>query len=87
MIIGSDFNKKCNQFLKQTGVSAKVKPGKRVSVVEINEVLEFERTEIQAILEYLSETDLVKLETIGGPLLYGHISLTKNGVKKLKEGK
>lgn len=87
MIIGSDFNKKCSLFLKQAGVLANLKQDQKVSVDEINEVLKFERSEIQAILEYLSETEMVKLETIGGPLLYGHISLTKRGVTKLKESK
>lgn len=87
MIIGSDFNKKCSLFLKQAGLLANLKQDQNVSVVKINGILMLERSEIQAILEYLSETELVKLETIGGPLLYGHISLTKKGVSKLKESK
>jgi DNA-binding MarR family transcriptional regulator len=87
MIIGSEFNKKCNLFLKQAGILANLKQNQNVSVVEINESLNFERSEIQAILEYLNETEMVVLETIGGPLLYGHISLTKKGVSKLKESK
>lgn len=84
MTIGSSFNNKCFDLLRETARISNNNPGVRLSVSEINKSLNFEREEISKILEYLNEIKLLKIETIGGPLLYGHISITKKGVKKIE---
>ena len=37
------------------------------------------------VLEYLQELGYISIETIGGPLLYGHITITKTGLEKYRE--
>ncbi len=44
-----------------------------------------DRTEIKNTLEYLEELGYLELKTIGGPWLYGHVSITKKGLKKASE--
>ena len=85
MLIGGKFNSVCRQILLGMGVLAEMEPGKPVSVQELNKNLHFDRVEMRRHIEYLDEQDYIDLSTIGGPFLYGHISLTKKGVHKLKE--
>ena len=85
MIIGRDFNKKCEQILIEAGKLSGMQPGIRVSVDHLNQDLNFDRIEIRNYFEYLSDRDLIGLATIGGPFLYGHISLTKKGLAKLSD--
>jgi hypothetical protein len=85
MIIGGDFNGKCEQLLLKAGKLAGDEPGTPVSVVEINAELEFERKEIRSYLEYLSDRGFIQLTSIGGPLLYGHLALTRKGLSKIEE--
>jgi hypothetical protein len=47
--------------------------------------MELYRTEIKNILEYLDELGYLKIKTIGGPLLYGHVSITQEGLEKAAE--
>lgn len=56
-----------------------------IAVKTINESLEMDRTEIKNILEYLDDLGYLQIETIGGPLLYGHVSITAEGLKKASE--
>ncbi len=87
MIIGNDFNKKCEQLLIAASSLSKEKSGETVSVEQVNKSLNYERNEMRGYLEYLADNKLIELKSIGGPLLYGHISLTDKGLKKAVEVK
>jgi len=82
MLIGSDFNHKAKLFLIELAQLAGHEAGKNVEVKAVNKNLGFDRKEIKNILEYLENLKLVEVGTIGGPLLYGHISLTEKGLYK-----
>lgn len=84
MLIGKGFNKKCEQILKRAAEISDYEPGQNISVQELNEDLEFGRKEIKYYFEYMNDQKLIELTTIGGPFLYGHISLTQKGVAKIK---
>lgn len=85
MIIGSDFNKKSRRVLRRIGQLAKGDKDLYIPVQDINEELMLDRTEIRNLLEYLDELGYIKIATIGGPLLYGHVKITGNGVQKFNE--
>jgi len=85
MIIGSNFNKKCDQILLEAAKQSGKKAGIKISVKALNEDCKFERNEIKNILEFMQNKNLIELETIGGPLLYGHISLTSTGIERIKK--
>jgi len=85
MIIGNVFNKKCEQILIAAFNLSKKEPGLAVSVVQLNEPLNYDRNEMRGYLEYLADNKLIELKSIGGPLLYGHISLTEKGLNKADE--
>jgi len=85
MIIGSEFSEKYQEFLKEIGRLSKGDPSHQISVKEINTNLSFDRTEIKNVLEYLQELGYIDIKTIGGPLLYGHISITKSGLEKYNQ--
>jgi Mn-dependent DtxR family transcriptional regulator len=87
MIIGKDFNKKCEQLLIAASLLSNMESDKSVSVEQINESLHFDRNEMRSYLEYLADNNFVELKSIGGPMLYGHISLTGKGLKKAAEAK
>lgn len=84
MIIGSEFSKKYQRFLRVTGSLSEEDTSKLIPVKKINATLEWDRIEIKHVLEYLQELGLINTKTIGGPLLYGHITLTELGIKKYK---
>ncbi|MDX1642352.1 MAG: hypothetical protein R3220_11680 [Balneolaceae bacterium] len=58
--------------------------GHNISVEELNENLGYGRKEIKYYFEYMNDQKLIDLTTIGGPYLYGHISLTQKGIAKIK---
>lgn len=85
MIIGSEFNKKYFLILKEIARLSENNTSKRIRVPEINERVKFDRIEIKNVLEYLQELKLINIETIGGPLLYGHVTITEQGLKKYRD--
>lgn len=85
MLIGGDFNKKCEHLLVECGKQSGMVAEKKVSVETLNRNLGYDRTEMRSYLEYLADKEYIHLSTIGGPFLYGHISLTSKGIKKLKD--
>ncbi len=85
MIIGSEFSKKYHQFLKEIGDLSDNDTSQRIPVQDINTNLSLDRTEIKNVLEYLQELGYISIETIGGPLLYGHITITESGLQKYQE--
>lgn len=85
MIIGSEFSKKYHQFLKEIVELSGNDTLQRIPVQEINANLSLDRTEIKNVLEYLEELGYISIETIGGPLLYGHITVTETGLEKYQE--
>lgn len=85
MIIGGEFNKKCERLLIHAGECWDGDIDSRISVETLNEGLEYDRIEMRGYLEYLNDRGLITLSTIGGPYLYGHISITKKGELKLKD--
>lgn len=85
MIIGSEFSKKYHRFLKEIGSLSNADTTHRIQVQDINTNLRLDRTEIKNVLEYLQELGYISIETIGGPLLYGHITITEDGISKYRE--
>ncbi|NGP86901.1 hypothetical protein [Fodinibius halophilus] len=87
MIIGSDFSRKYQDLLKEiaTLASAQKDSSHPIAVKKINASLNLDRTEIKNVLEYLEELGYIEIKTIGGPLLYGHITITELGLSKYQE--
>ena len=85
MIIGRDFSESSRKFLRELARLSEFKTGVKIEVAEVNEQMQFGRNQIKNTLEYLEGRGYLKVETIGGPLLYGHISLTENGLEKVRE--
>ncbi len=82
MLIGGDFNKKGKKLLKELATLSAHQTDVQIVVNELNEALGFERNEVKNLLEYLENKECVKIETIGGPFLYGHVSITEKGLAK-----
>jgi len=85
MIIGSEFSKKYHQFLKRIGDISNNDMSQKISVQKINNEFDLDRTEIKNVLEYFQDLGYINIETIGGPLLYGHITITKSGLEKYRK--
>ena len=83
MLIGSDFNRRSEKILLAAGREAEFTAGKKVSVEKLAHNLKMDRVEIRNLFQYLAELKLIVIESIGGPALYGHISLTQSGVNKI----
>ncbi|MDZ7719509.1 MAG: hypothetical protein U5K72_11895 [Balneolaceae bacterium] len=84
MLIGKGFNKKCEDILREAAEISDFEPGYTISVEELNKNLGFGRKEIRYYFEYMNDQKLIELTTIGGPFLYGHMTLTDKGVAKIK---
>jgi hypothetical protein len=84
MLIGNNFNKLCEKILLAAGEQSGYEPERKISVKKISEELNLDRTEIRNTFQYLTDLEFISVESIGGPLLYGHISLTKRGLLKLQ---
>jgi Mn-dependent DtxR family transcriptional regulator len=82
MIIGGGFSEKNKRFLETVANLSGHDLKKRIPVKQINIVMELNRTGIKNILEYLDKLGYLKIKTIGGPLLYGHVSITQEGLEK-----
>lgn len=82
MIIGEDFNFKSRQVALFTLRQSAGKPGVKISVDELNNHLGFDEQEIKNILDFLLSQNYLKEETIGGALLYGHVSITEKGIAR-----
>ncbi|OAN63707.1 hypothetical protein A8B79_14795 [Balneola sp. EhC07] len=82
MILGSDFNLKAKSILKRMYIDSDGEEGVRVSVKEISEELGIDKTEARNLFEYLESKKCLKIETLGGEYLYGHVSLTKKGLAR-----
>lgn len=85
MIIGSKFSKKYHQFLQNIGDLSEGDTSLKISVRKINNNLRLDRTEMKNVLEYLQELGFINIETIGGPFLYGHVTITDAGLQKYNE--
>lgn len=82
MIIGSKFSEKNQQYLKIVFQLSNQDTEYQIPVQEINQKLELDRTELKNVLEYLQDLDFIEIATIGGPLLYGHVTITQKGIEK-----
>lgn len=85
MIIGNNFNSKAKQLLQKVFESSDGEVGKRINVQLICEELVFDKTEVKNLIEYLDSKDYLKIETFGGPFLYGDVSLTKKGLYRAQK--
>ncbi len=83
MQIGGRFNKKCEQILFEAGKISGMKSGYKIAVEQVNRNIGLSRNEMRLYLEYMRDKRLIELITFGGPLLYGHIILTKAGLIKV----
>lgn len=82
MIIGQNFNSRAKELLRAMFEKSEGKKDLRLDVKGICEELNIDKTEAKNLLEYLESKDCINIETMGGPYLYGDISLTKRGVVK-----
>ncbi len=85
MIIGSEFSKKNQEYLREICRLSQGDTDYKLPVHDLNENLDLDRTQLKNILEYLQELGFIEIVTIGGPMLYGHIKVTEKGLKKCKE--
>lgn len=85
MIIGSEFSKKNQRYLSVIYELSEGVTNKKVAVSDINNELDLDRTELKNVLEYLDALQLISIATIGGPLLYGHVTITEKGIQKISE--
>lgn len=83
MQIGDRFNKKCEQILLEAGKISGMESGYKIAVEQVNRNLGLSRNEMRLYLEYMRDKRLIELITFGGPLLYGHMILTKAGLTKI----
>jgi len=82
MILGKDFNSKAKEILKKMFDLSGGEESLRVNVKKICKALDIEKNEARNLFEYLESKDCIKIETMGGPYLYGDVSLTKKGIAK-----
>lgn len=82
MIIGKNFNSKAKEVLRLMYENTDGQEGLRVEVKELCKELNIDKPEAKNLFEYLEAKDCIKIETMGGPYLYGDVSLTKKGVVK-----
>lgn len=82
MIIGKDFNSKAKELLRAMFEKSEGKEDLRLDVKGICEALKIDKTEAKNLLEYLDSKGCINIETMGGPYLYGDVSLTKKGVAR-----
>lgn len=85
MIIGNKFSKKYHRFLCTIGDLSQGNTSQKIAVRKVNNSLRLDRTEIKNVLEYLQELGFINIETIGGPFLYGHVTITDSGLQKYDE--
>lgn len=84
MLIGSDFNRRCEKILMAAGRESGFTAEKKIPVEALAEKLKMDRVEIRNLFQYMIDLQFIRAESIGGPALYGHISLTKKGLLKIK---
>jgi hypothetical protein len=84
MLIGSDFNRRCEKILLAAGREADFEAGINISVEKLARTLNMDRVEIRNLFRYMIDLHFIKEESIGGPVLYGEISLTEKGIEKAK---
>lgn len=85
MLIGDSFNKKYKKFLRELAETSQYEAGKRVEVSTLLQMIDLEKAEFKSMMEFLESLGYLKIETIGGKFLYGHVSITKKGLAKLSK--
>lgn len=85
MLIGGDFNKKAKEVLEIVSKLSKSSKSSLVSVEKLIIKMSLDKNEMRNLLEYLDSKGCLKLETIGGPYLYGEVSITEKGIEQLNE--
>jgi len=84
MKIGGESNQKIKKFLIEVERISEGDTEKKIDMNVINKELNYSRSELKNILDYLDKTGCVKPRTIGGKWLYGHVSITVKGLEKAK---
>ncbi|HBQ59253.1 MAG TPA: hypothetical protein DD671_06415 [Balneolaceae bacterium] len=82
MLIGEEFNNRAKQLLIKLADLSDHDPKKKIAVEDLVKELGLDRTELKNLLGYLEEKDLIRIATIGGPFLYGHLHITEKGLYK-----
>lgn len=82
MLIGSGFNKKSLILLKTIARLSTGEPEKKLSTDCIYEEVDLDETEFKQVMGYLYDLELIEVGTIGGPLLYGDVRITEQGLNK-----
>lgn len=85
MLIGDDFSGKAKTLLRQIAAASNRDTGKKVDVKQLAETLKLDKTEMKNLLKYLENKEHIEIGSIGGPYLYGHITLTRRGLDKVKK--
>jgi len=84
MKIGDNFYHQIERFLVEIARQSKKTESKKIAVEDVNRELNYSREDIKEILGYLEDKGYVIPETIGGKWLYGHVSITNKGKKKVE---
>lgn len=82
MLIGEEFNNQAKQLLLKLAELSGHDPEQKIAVEDLVEDLGLDRTELKNLLGYLEDKDLIRIATIGGPFLYGHLHITERGLHK-----
>ena len=82
MLIGDNFNNRAKQLLLKLADRSDHNPEQKIAVEELAEDLGLDRSELKNLLEYLENKELIRIATIGGPFLYGHLHITEKGISK-----
>ena len=69
-------------ILLEAGYASDFQAEVDISVDDIAEKLEMDRVEIRNLFRYMIDLGFIEVKSIGGPVLYGHISLTNKGLNK-----
>lgn len=82
MLIGDTFNNRAKQLLLKLAERSDHDPEQQIAVSELAGDLGLDRSELKNLLEYLENKELIRIATIGGPFLYGHLHITEQGIHK-----
>ncbi|MTI88293.1 MAG: hypothetical protein FH748_10025 [Balneolaceae bacterium] len=84
MLIGGDFNQKAKHLILLLDQLSKSNSEQKIEVERIVKEMGMDRVEVKNLLEYLENKEFIDVATIGGPFLYGHITITERGILKAK---
>lgn len=85
MMIGNTLSKKYYRLLGKIVDLSNGNTSQMISVRDVNCNLRLDRMELKNVIEYFQDLGYINIETIGGPFLYGHITITGQGLEKFDQ--